>query len=52
LTSRIDQSGTNVSVAIHWFFADIRERCENGKYSGMTHCVHVEKNNEVVLPAI
>jgi hypothetical protein len=29
----IDQSGTNLSAFTRWFFADIRERCENGRIS-------------------
>jgi hypothetical protein len=29
----IDQAGTNISACTRWFFADIPERCENGKGS-------------------
>jgi hypothetical protein len=29
----IDQSGTNQNAFTRWFFADIPERCENGKIS-------------------
>ena len=29
----IDQAGTNTSACTRWFFADIPERCENGKAS-------------------